>query len=211
MGYKDALRDSIPISKDSKGFLLYHPPCHICGSPVAVWQYIAGTVYTCKECRAEMVKQELQQKMTTEKKEKKLSEAIKRIAKVTDITAYDEAIATVSRLINKPQWFQSTEEIMVAIELLRRGVKVHHQVKVYDYRVDFVLPELHVALEIDGAIYHNPRNKREQIRDEVIADKLGAGWNVIRISDININENITKLLPAIHGVLEYRKKKSKLL
>lgn len=112
----------------------------------------------------------------------------------------------VHRGFNNTSWYQSTEEIMVALELLKQGFEVHHQVKVYDYRVDFVIPDLKVALEVDGSIYHN-KNTKETIRDEVIAQKLGDGYEVIRISTDNINTNITKLLPAIKAVLYTRTKK----
>ena len=96
---------------------------------------------------------------------------------------------------------------MVALELARRGVNAHHQVKVFEYTVDFVLPEMKVVLEIDGAPYHGKdRQKYQQTRDDVIKWKLGDGWEVIRINTDNINTNITKLIPGIRAVLNSRKK-----
>ncbi|MFA7463034.1 MAG: DUF559 domain-containing protein, partial [Anaerovoracaceae bacterium] len=91
------------------------------------------------------------------------------------------------------------------IELIHCGYKVHHQVRIYDYAVDFVLPELKVALEIDSPIYH-AKNKQEYqaMRDEVISNKLGDGWQVIRISTDNINANITRLIPALKSVIKHR-------
>lgn len=210
MSYYDALADSIPMDKDSKGFTRYYPPCRICGSPVYTWSYVSGTKYVCKECRTQLIAMERESKASTlaDKKEGKLAEAIKRISKVTDVEPYGNAITWVSKNLCKPGWFQSTEEIMVALELIRRGVKAHHQVRVYDYRVDFVLPEYKVALEIDGSIFHNKSNwEQEAVRDEIIKAKLGDGWEVIRISDDNINTNVTKLLPAIKAAKAYRKRK----
>ena len=95
---------------------------------------------------------------------------------------------------------------MVALELIRRGVKAHHQAKIFDYSVDFLLPDMKVALEIDGRVYHGrDREKKESIRDDVIAWKLGQGWEVVRIDTENVNKNVTKLLPGIRAVLNYRK------
>lgn len=60
-------------------------------------------------------------------------------------------------------------------------------------------------LEIDGRPFHTKdKEKAQTLRDEVIADKLGEGWNVIRIDTENINTNVTKLVPAIKRILKYR-------
>ncbi len=136
----------------------------------------------------------------------KLQNAVKRISKITDIAHYKDAIRLVEGNLNRTGWYQSTEEIMVALELIRRGVKASHQVKILDYSVDFILPDMKVSLEIDGKIYHGKdRQKYESLRDEVITNKLGEGWEMIRISTDNINKNVTKLIPGINAVLKRKK------
>lgn len=206
MSWIEAKEDGIHVEQKN-GFNCYYPSCHICGSPVCSWSYIRGMKYTCGECRKELVRLEHEDRI--EKcKPFKLDMAIKRISKQTDIKKYDDAIRKVEQCLNRPGWFQSTEEIMAALELLRKGYEVHHQVRVYDYKVDFVMPELKVALEIDGLIYHGKdKQRKEAIRDELIANKLGDGWQVIRISTDNINLNVTRLVPAIKAVLRYREKR----
>lgn len=98
----------------------------------------------------------------------------------------------------KDHWFDSTEEMMVAIELLHKKVNLRHQVKMGRYRADFVLPDYKIVLEVDGVMFHNENTrKKEQIRDNLIILNLGAEWEVIRITDKLINDNITKLVPAI--------------
>lgn len=209
MSYKDALENGIPSKKDSRGFNWYYPPCRICGTPVSTWRYIHCTEYTCKDCRKELVKLAFRNQCATssDKKEEKLKDALKRISKVTDISRYDNAIIKVRSSFDKPLYYQSTEEIMVALELLKSGIEAYHQVRVYNYRVDFVIPQYKVALEIDGAPFHGKeRQSSETLRDEIIADKLGDGYEVIRISADNINLNITKLMPAIKAVLAKRKR-----
>ncbi len=49
--------------------------------------------------------------------------------------------------------------------------------------------------------------KKEGVRDDVISWKLGRDWEVVRIDTENINRNVTKLLPAIRAVLNYRKRR----
>lgn len=132
--------------------------------------------------------------------------AIKRVSKMADIQKYNKAISWIRKNIDHKGWFQSTEEIMVAMELIRRGVKAHHQVRIYEYSVDFVLPEYKVILEVDGRIYHGKDKLKQQImRDEAVSNKMGAGWQVVRISTDCINMNVTKLISAIKKVLQKRK------
>jgi len=205
MSWHEANEDGIPIVKGKESFTGYYPPCHICGTPVYSWSYIRGTAYTCPECKKELVRQELAQKKEVGKSAK-LDEAIRRISKHSDIGAYDKAIKSVKKCLDHPGWFQSTEEIMTALELVRNGYKVHHQVRVFDYTIDFVLPELKIALEIDGPIYHGKDKQESQnLRDDIITSKLGDGWQMVRISTDNINKNITRLIPAIKSLLKYRR------
>jgi very-short-patch-repair endonuclease len=139
------------------------------------------------------------------KKQKKLQNAIKRISRVANIAHYSHAIHRVEQCLDKAGWFQSTEEIMVALELIRCGVKAHHQVRIFDYTVDFILPDLKVALEIDGIVFHGrDKIKYQSVRDNVIIYKLGEGWEMLRITTDNINKNVTNLLPAIHTILARR-------
>jgi hypothetical protein len=151
MGYYDAIEDNIPKERDKKGFEVYYPPCRICGAPVYSWRYLKGAQYVCQECRQLLVDIYNKEKVSVDKQTGKLNQAIKRISKVTSINPYEKAISIVSKKLYKKGWFQSTEEIMVALELIRRSVTAHHQTRIYDYYVDFVLPQYKVALEIDGA------------------------------------------------------------
>lgn len=210
MSWREANEDGIPIIKDKMSFNGYYPPCHICGTPVYSWSYIRGVSYTCPECRKELIRQEREEKqrLGVPEKSDKLDTAVKRISKHANIPDYENAICKVKKCLSRPGWFQSTEEIMTALELLRNGIKVYHQVRVFDYFVDFILPELKVALEIDGSIYHGKDRYAQQVlRDDVIKNKLGDDWEVIHISTDDINKNVTRLLPAIRGVVNYRKKK----
>lgn len=205
MSYLDAKRDNIPTQQDSHGYTWYYPPCWVCGAAVPSWNYLAGTKYTCDKCRKIMALEKTA--MSADKKQAKLKTAIKRISKVANIAEYENAIRIVTRKLGTPRWFQSTEEIMVALELISKKIPTHHQVKIYDYYVDFVIPKFKVALEVDGKPFHAYKNKAEaEIRDELVADKLGPGWQVIHIDTVNINTNITKLLPAIKAVRNFRNK-----
>jgi len=211
MSYQDALADNIPMGKAHNGMNVYYPPCRFCGTPVRVFSYRPTLRFACADCKKEAVAQERAENAQRQSsvKVKKLEQAIKRISKVADIADYQRGIDYVRKNLNKPYWFGSTEEMMVALELMRRGVTAHHQVKVFEYRVDFILPDLKVALEVDGKIYHGKdKEKQQQIRDNAVCYKLGEDWQVIRIDTENINTDVTKLMRGIYGVMAYRKRKS---
>lgn len=206
MSYFEALEDDVPIRKDAMGYNAYYPPCKYCGAPVYALSYLRDKTYACKDCRTLAVEQQKQEnnEAAYTLKEKKLRVAIRRISKVARIEDYSAAIAVIEKQLSHAGWFQSSEEIMVALELLKCGVKVHHQVRVFDYRVDFVLPELRVLLEIDGPIFHGKeRQKQREVRDAVLNHKF-PGWEIIHISTENICINVTRLLPAIRTVLRRR-------
>ena len=208
MGYIEAVKDNIPITVISEYVRMYYPPCCGCGKGVMSNSYIPDYKYTCQKCkpRKDDVFDDLDAIARKIIKEKKLKNAIKRISKVTDIEKYSAAIKKVERSLGRANWFQSTEEIMVALELIKRGIKAHHQVRIRKYTADFVLPDDKVVLEIDGSVYHtNDTKNYESRRDDIINLAFGLDWEVIRISTSSVNKNITKLYPAIKAIQKQRK------
>ena len=209
MSYMEAVSAGIPIEKDSYGHTCYYPPCHICNTPVRTWSFQSKCKYTCPDCRAELLNHHMKDAEihNADKQRECLKRAIKRISNLTDIVKYASAIKWVSNNLGHSGWFQSTEEVMVALELIRLKIKAHHQVKIYNYRIDFILPDYKVALEIDGKLFHGKEKKEyEELRDETIRNKLGDGWEVIHIDTETINMNITRLMPAIRAVLKRRQR-----
>lgn len=209
MSYHEALRDGIPTGRDKRGNSAYYPPCGICGIPTYSPKYNPKFNYTCKTCKekATIDAFEFSTESRMEVKERKLEKAIERISRVVTIEDYQRAIEWVRKNISRPQWFESTEEIMVALELIKLGVKSHHQVKILNFRADFVLTEEKIVLEIDGTPFHGKdRRAYEQERDNAIITVLGDDWDVVRISTNHINKNITKLMPAVIAVKSNRQR-----
>lgn len=96
---------------------------------------------------------------------------------------------------------------MTAIELIKNRINIKHQVKSGIYRIDFVLEDEKIILEIDGRIFHTDKTKeKEQIRDNLLLLKFGIDWEVIRITDDYINQNIKMLVPAIRKIREERQR-----
>lgn len=211
MGYLEAKEDGIRVIESNKvtDITWFFPHCHICDKEIKSARYDRGVKYTCKECKTLQYMSDKLIKIEENlyKKEQKLNKAIKRIEKQapTKIKEYDKAIEILKKNLHKDKWFDSTEEIMVALELLRRKIKVRHQVKMGIYRLDFVLPDEKIVLEVDGTLFHTEKTKeKEDIRDSLIILNLGPSWEVVRITDELINQNIRRLLPAVRAVRNKR-------
>lgn len=206
MGHHEAVEDGIRSIGDIYTNNQYVIPCYECGSDVISWSYIRGRKYTCKICKE--MKKEIRKPIQLENKKRKLQNAINRIKQQgNNIDLYSNAINEIERLLENSNWFQSTEEIMVALQLYKRKIPFNHQVKIHSYIVDFVLPKDNIVLEVDGELFHTDKTKdREQVRDEFIRNFMGNQWEVIRVTDAHINENIKKLPLAIKTIYKNRQR-----
>ena len=205
MGYKEAVEDHIRIQhRGSQKF--YHPLCQYCGCEVKSPFYDREKRYTCNTCKM-MTDIESKAEETNEKKDKRFEAAIIRISGYTkDMGQYEKAVNTVKKVLYRQGWFGSTEEVMVAIELIKNGYRINHQVPIKRYKLDFVLQDQKLILEIDGPWHTEKTKVKEQLRDDIAIASFGPDWEVLRISTDDINTNIRRLTKAIESVVERRKK-----
>ncbi len=112
---------------------------------------------------------------------------------------YYEACQVVKeRLLKDYNSFESSHEIMVAIELINNEIKIIPQKKINQYTADFMLPDLKIILEIDGYWHNNSKTLlRDAKRDVDIIDELGAGWEVIRVKTTTIEKRLMYLVDDI--------------
>lgn len=205
MGYRDAIEDGIQFDGS-----WYKIPCQKCKTEyVRSSAYSRKRTYICKTCKSIAEGEKDTDQAIT--KEIRFRQAVSRIeVLVDDIEKYKGAIAAVYKTLHHKGWYRSTEEVMVAIELVQKGVKTIHQQKIGKYSVDFALPEYKVLLEIDGKPFHNNHTlEKEGIRDGSILLAVGVDWEMIRIDTDKVNKNIEMLLPSILEILEYRKQQNK--
>lgn len=119
---------------------------------------------------------------------------------------YDESIAVLEKALEEPGKFASSHEMMTAMELLRNGVRFKPEYTIGRRRVDFLIPEMKVVLEIDGHL-HEYKQVADSERDIEILGYLNSednGWEVIRIPTKRIEQNIKKLLPAIKALYKHK-------
>lgn len=182
--------------------------CWKCGKEVKTKEKYKR-VY-CDECSKEKAEQEridllnytiLRKKMMLERAIKILENQEKKI----NFMNYKDAIEAVEEYIKEyPNKFDSAHEIAVAIELVRKQVKIKVQPTIEDMKFDFMIPNDKVILEIDGYL-HKYRVERDSIRDLRAREILGEEWEVIRIPTEYIEKNIYMLYQAIKQIYEYKK------
>lgn len=165
----------------------------------------------CNECNKkrvenlENVKQEYRRLGNLLKIEKavKMLESQEKKVKMKD---YKDAIAAVEEYLqNNPNKFDSTEEVVAAIELVKNRVEVKVCAEVAGFRFDFMLKEEQVLLEIDGE-RHKYKLSEDANRDLLAVQELGAGWEVVRVPTAYIASNIKQLIPYIRQVYDQQQK-----
>jgi len=188
---------------------MYRTSCCVCGNPVFTWVKRQGVKFKCKSCREveRQLKKEKNSPLRMMEAERRLEIAIDYLESKRILQDYSAALDIVGKNIYRPGWFQSSNEILVALELIRNRVKVRHQVKYGRWKADFVIPDWKVVLEVDGSLYHKgDRKEKDRIRDAAIIAHLGPEWEIIRISEEMIRLNIKKLIPAIKRIKRERAK-----
>lgn len=206
MGYVDAQKDGIRSTGDW-GTRYFYPHCCLCGEELLSMNYKSGVQYKCKSCKELIATdQKLEKQLDNrEPQEKQLAKAIKVIGKQTDIEKYQKAIEKVAVEMQSGCVYDSSVEVMAAIELSRRDIAYRPQVKLGTYTADFILDDMKIVFEVDGVLYHTERTRQhEELRDGLIILSLGAEWQVVRITDELITKNITRLMPAIEKVVKKR-------
>lgn len=100
---------------------------------------------------------------------------------------------------------QSDLELRVWRGLRNRGYELERQYGVellsgQRIHVDLAEPSLRVAIEIDHAAFHDPRQKslRDKRRDRGLA---AVGWRSIRVTDIDIQERLSPTLDELVVIL----------
>ncbi len=97
---------------------------------------------------------------------------------------------------------QSTKAEQILWKELRNrkcaGVKVKRQYGFGPYVLDFYVPELNIAIEVDGLIHEMPENKLHDInRDSHLKDN---GIQVIRITNDEVQTNLDATLEKLSTI-----------
>ncbi|MHB8172737.1 MAG: endonuclease domain-containing protein [Thermincolia bacterium] len=192
------------------GTEMFVTPCADCKTEVVKqWKPKKNIVFKCKECREKEKSSSLKNQISELTKLRRTEDAKRIITRqFGSLEGYEKPFRLIGKKLNTPGWFQSTNEVLAAAELIRCKIKAVHQAKIRRWKADFVLPELKVVLEIDGG-YHKMKpgqHQQEEIRDAGILSKLGLSWDVIRIDEHLIQDNLQDLVPTIKRIIAKKRK-----
>lgn len=193
-----AIQDGIKIEEGiARGGMkvnIYCIPCDKCGNIVKKQVYSSEKIYLCEYCKKglarkkkQYIENELEQVKT--KKEQAFEKAVERMElQVQNFNSYERAIQIAKTRV---ELYGSIPEVMVAIELIKLGYKIIPQQKIGRYKVDFLLPNEKLVIEVDGGLYHQSPHKGD--REAVIQLSLGLDWKIIHIPAELISVDIKKL------------------
>lgn len=194
MGFKEAIEDGIRIEQQKR--MVYFIPCEICGKEIKKTQYVRHFNYLCDYCNGlakKKKKVELNQNAKT-KAEERFEKAILEIKKqITCLEDYEKSIEIAKTRLEK---YGSIPEAMVAIELIHLKQKIIPQQKIGKYKVDFVIPNKKMIIEVDGSVFHSKQNSE---REATIQLSIGVDWKIIHIPAELIRKDIKRLDTIINS------------
>lgn len=199
-----AIRDEVRISKAGQfgEYTLYHPACVKCCGECSVSKYDNTKVYICTKCKAKE-----KQSYRELRKARAFQRAVRKMKSSPTtrklFSQYSGAIEEVHAMIENGVKFDSAEEILVAIQLTKDKIPFVTQKEIAGHKVDFLIADMKIVLEVDGVLYHTDELRDNEI-DNQIKNSLGVDWEVIRISDENVNFYYPAIKKAIYRVLAER-------
>lgn len=119
---------------------------------------------------------------------------------------YYEACQVIKeKALNDYKSFDSAVEMMTCIELINNKIRVKTQVEFDKYKVDFMLPDLKIILEIDGYWHNNSKKMLQDAkRDVEILNQLGSEWELIRLKTTQIEKRLIYLVDDIKKIYKER-------
>lgn len=183
-----AIQDGVEVLNGKYGRNSYLIPCEKCGRKLRRTQYSRKRTYICDYCKGVIKKKQLAKECESiTKYDKRFENAVREIEKqVFDFEDYEKYIQIAK---TRAYSYGSIPEAMVAIELLKLKNKIIPQQKIGKYKVDFLIPNKKIVIEVDGIVYH----KETTERDAIIQISLGLDWKIIHIPAEKIRKDIKKL------------------
>lgn len=169
--------------------------CLICGT-----EFESGktNAYSCDKCenKIRMIKKmEMIDKAQIELE--KRTGKMKSFKQKREMSRYVEPVK--ERVMNGIDNFSSMPEAVVAIQMERIGLKYETQKEIAGRKVDFIIPEIKIILEIDGELYHTDEDKMF-LRDRQIMSAVGEKWEIVHIQTQQIPKytwNLREALPHV--------------
>lgn len=153
---------------------------HICLICENEFENRKTNIYTCDKCenKIKLIKK-MEMVDKAQKELEKRKGKMKSFKTKLDMSKYANEIK--NRVISGIDNFSSVPEAIVAIQMQRIGLKYETQKDIAGKKVDFIIPEIKVILEIDGELYHTDENKTF-LRDRQLMSAVGEEWEIVHIN-----------------------------
>ena len=192
--------------------------CWKCGKPIPHDDFSGQTRRFCEKCYEEY--SEEYKPVTVQYavlRNRVMFERAMRIMEraCADMTKYMKyAVAVMRHSRDNPEKYRSADEMIAAVVFLEAGHDIEMNASVGHYRVDILIRDMKIALEVDGD-RHSSKKAADGKRDIEIRAKLGKEWEVVRIPTKYIEgqpEKIPKAAKALYDSMkQIRMKNSGLL
>lgn len=165
----------------------------------------------CNKCKKEKAEQDIRDRalfteLRTQFMFDRAMAMLEKQNKIIDLDKYKEASKALKEYtLENNGKFDSSHEMLAAIELIRCKIHIQVQPTINGKRADFILTNEKIVLEIDGYM-HKHSQRKDYIFDKDVREELGSEWEVIRIPTKHIEENITRLHDAIMELKIYKQK-----
>lgn len=170
--------------------------CMFCGAILEKEDYV------CSECENKI--NLLKKLRKLDKAQKNIQKSVKKYLK-RDIDYSDFRYSVARKIVYEQFEFNSTEEMCFALQLEKEKIRYYPNYKIGDYKVDFILPDMKIIVEIDGELYHKDENK-EFIRERGIMNVVGNDYEIVRLPASYVPGYIVKdLKEIIKFVIDKRK------
>lgn len=182
--------------------------CWKCGKPIPHDEFNGQTRRYCESCYDEYTEEYkpivVQYSILRNRVMFERAMRIMERARV-DMTRYKKyALAVMKHSRDNPEKYRSSDEMISAIVLLESGHDIQMNASIGHYVVDILIPDMKVALEIDGD-RHKTKKGADGKRDIEIRNKLGAEWEIIRIPTKYIEDQPEKLPEAVRTMYDSMK------
>lgn len=169
--------------------------CLICGEK---FESGKANVYICDKCDSKIrLTKKIAMVDKAQKELEKRKGKMKSFKPKLDMSEYAKVVK--QRVIDGIDNFSSVPEAIIGIQMQRIGLKYKTQKEIAGKKVDFIIPEIKIILEIDGELYHTDENK-SFLRDRQIMGAVGEKWEIVHIKAQEIPKytwNLREALPHV--------------
>jgi very-short-patch-repair endonuclease len=125
-----------------------------------------------------------------ERRDRQFKKAVAILAQQKNRELYTAPLARIQRIVYDANSFGSATEIILAAEILRRGLSIWLQYPLDGHRFDMCIADEPLLIEVDG-LHHDPPERRKADIEQAVNARL-RGYNLVRLTDWEVEGNVVE-------------------